>query len=182
MTTQRTDNLGLPLLDDNDLDSFYAAWVDLLTRVNNSRATTAEALAAQKAQNLADLPSPPTARTNLGLGASATHPATDFLGATAQAVDSAKINGIAVTGTPSAGQVPVATSTSAATWQNLQITGQYLGSASTFGALPTTDASGQPAGNGDYAMLTADVVGAGTSANPPSRHGRPLSRSTYRQT
>lgn len=39
------------------------------------------------------------------------------LGATAQAVDSAKVGGVTVTGTPTVGQTPVATSGTAATWQ-----------------------------------------------------------------
>jgi hypothetical protein len=40
--------------------------------VETTRATTAEGLAALKSANLSDLPSPSTARTNLGLGAAAT--------------------------------------------------------------------------------------------------------------
>jgi hypothetical protein len=51
------------------------------------------------------------------------------------------------------------------------ITGQYLGSAATFVGLPTTDAASQAASNGDWAFLTADVVGTGTTTAPQYPRG-----------
>lgn len=83
----------------------------------------------------------------------------------------AKINGVSVSGTPVSGNVIIASSGSTAAWGNLSITGQYLGSAATFTGLPTTDASGAAAGNGDWAILTADVVGTGTAAAPQYPRG-----------
>ena len=44
-------------------------------------------------------------------------------------------------------------------FQTTAITGQFLGSAATFAALPTTDALGAPASNGDWAVLTAQDGG-----------------------
>jgi polygalacturonase len=35
MTSQTTDNLELPLLDDQSNDSFYAGWVEAMTKINN---------------------------------------------------------------------------------------------------------------------------------------------------
>jgi hypothetical protein len=52
------------------------------------------------------------------------------------------------------------------TWAALDITGQYVGSAATFAALPTANAT-----NGDWAALTADEVGTGTAAAPQYRRG-----------
>lgn len=44
-------------------------------------------------------------------------------------------------------------------FQTTAITGQFLGSAATFAALPTVDALGAPASNGDWAVLTAQDGG-----------------------
>lgn len=51
------------------------------------------------------------------------------------------------------------------------ITGEYLGSATTFAGLPTTDAQGHSASNGDWAFLSVDVVGTGTTTNPQYPRG-----------
>jgi hypothetical protein len=83
--------------------------------------------ALQAANNLADLGSAPSARSNLGLGSAATagsattgtqgilQLAGDLAG-TAASPSVQKINGVAVSGTPAAGYVPIATGSSSATW------------------------------------------------------------------
>lgn len=82
---------------------------------NDSRITGA----LQASNNLSDLGSPTSARTNLGLGTAATISSTSGgdLSGTLPSPTVAKINGVAVTGTPSSGQVPTATGSTAATWQ-----------------------------------------------------------------
>ena len=57
----------------------------LQTNINTEAASrvAGDALAAKKASNLSDLASASTARTNLGLGDAATHPASDFSGSPA---------------------------------------------------------------------------------------------------
>ncbi len=83
-----------------------------------SAATQSTATFAQTANNLSDLASTSTARTNLGLGSAATISSTagGDLSGTLPSPTVAKVNGVAVTGTPSSGQVITASSSSAATW------------------------------------------------------------------
>lgn len=65
-----------------DLDTTWATPLALGstagTAADAGAVATADALAAQKTSNLSDLVNAATARTNLGLGTAATHPATDF--------------------------------------------------------------------------------------------------------
>ena len=97
-----------------------AWWLSISTAAGRTLLTAADATAQ---------------RTALGLGTAATTAATAYataaqgakadgaaqiagdLGGTAAAPVVSKINGVAVTGTPTAGQVPTATSGTAATWQ-----------------------------------------------------------------
>jgi glycerophosphoryl diester phosphodiesterase len=77
------------------------------------------------ANNLSDLASAGTARTNLGLGTAATISATagGDLSGTLPNPTVSKINGISVTGTPSSGQTLTATSANAASWQTPSTSG-----------------------------------------------------------
>ena len=46
------------------------------------------------------------------------------------------------------------------------VTGDYVGSDTTFAALPTASTGGKTAVNGDWATLTVDVIGTGTAEAP----------------
>jgi len=83
-----------------------------------STPTTTDSTKLAIANNLSDLASASTARTNLGLGTAALISATagGDLSGTLPSPTVAKVNGVAVTGTPTSGQVITATSGSAASW------------------------------------------------------------------
>ena len=82
-------------------------------------AAAVQTASLQKSNNLSDLASASTARTNLGLGTASTISSTagGDLSGTLPSPTVAKINGITLSGTPSANQVLTATSGTAANWQ-----------------------------------------------------------------
>ena len=141
------------------------------------------ALAA--ASNLSDLVSVPNARTNLGLGTAATISATagGDLSGTLPTPTVAKVNGVAVSGTPSNGQVLQATSASAASWTTpavstpsdattstkgiIQLAGDLAGSAAapSVAKVNGITVSGTPSGG---QVLQATSASAATWSTPVS--------------
>jgi len=116
-------------------------------------ATSLGALTA--ANNLQDLGSTTTARTNLGLGTAATISATaggDLTG-TLPSPTVAKVNGVAVSGTPTTGQVLTATSTTAANWQTPSAGGGGTG------FTVTTLTSGAQVANMKFVLANASAGG-----------------------
>jgi len=109
VTLFNTDISGLGTAATQNSSAFDAA----------GAAATAQAASLQKSSNLSDLTSTSTARTNLGLGTAAVISATagGDLSGTLPNPTVAKVNGVAVTGTPGSGQVITATGSSTATWQ-----------------------------------------------------------------
>ena len=53
----------------------------------------------------------------------------------------------------------------------LKITGDYIGSSAVYSTLPTSSTAGKTAVNGDWAYLSADVVGTGTALVPQYKKG-----------
>lgn len=80
---------------------------------------------------------------------------------------------------PRGGYVRNATGTYVLQWRlgADAVTGDYIGSAATFAALPTTSPT-KTAANGDWVALTADDVGTGTAAAPQYPHGIYVSNGT----
>lgn len=129
-------------------------------------------------------------RTILGLGSAALSAATDFatadhghaqlhdavtvadtatldFGLTGQqlsgtVLDSPKVGGVSISGTPAAGYVPIATSGTAATWQTLAIPRQIAGW--TWPGTPANSAEGLAIYTLDVAMTVTDVVGYSKTA------------------
>jgi hypothetical protein len=121
--------------------------LDTGTQTSLNKADTA----LQPASNLSDLANAGTARTNLGLGTAATISSTagGDLSGTLPNPTVAKVNGIAVTGTPASGNVITATSSTAATW-------------SAPASAPVTSVAGKTGVvtlvEGDIANLTTDLA------------------------
>lgn len=152
------------------------SWVEEDVNTETSRAETAEGLALQKSKNLEDLASASTARANLGLGTAATQASSAFDAAgaaasaqaaaeaasdpkgTAAALKVSSANTLAISGTPSAGEVLTATSGTAADWTNALALALPLASpALTIPARPTIT------GTTYYVSATGNDANAGTS-------------------
>jgi hypothetical protein len=111
------------------------------------------------ANNLSDVASASAVRTNLGLGTAATMSATagGDLSGTLPSPTVARVNGVAVTGTPSNGQVLTAGSSSTASWQAPAVTGL------TTVAVQTANYSVNP-----NELVPIDATAAGLSVTLPA--------------
>jgi hypothetical protein len=127
-SAQRSANLSDLANPTNALINIGAASTTALAS-EVSRAEGQEALMLLKTDNLASLSNAGTARTNLGLGTAAVASASSFSPAN-------QIGSVVVSGTPTAGQVPIATSGTAAAWGTPTVTGTGL-SFTVSGGIPT---------------------------------------------
>lgn len=126
-----------------------------------SAATGVDASKLAIANNLSDLASIPTARTNMGLGTAATISATagGDLSGTLPTPTVAKINGTAVPATPATGQALVATSGTTASWTAIPTL-----STNTFSGIQTATAYAATGLTG--ATAASRHVGATISGSP----------------
>lgn len=143
------------------------------------------AAAAQKSANLSDLASAATARSNLSLGGAALLAVGATTGTVAAGDDSrfGKIAGVTVSGTAAAGQVPVASSSSAAAWGVVNGLGSVIlsgtpsagqvprasaGTTAAWGSLASTDITGL----GGAAVLNVGTASSTVAAGNDSRFGQ----------
>lgn len=123
-------NLGLTIKPGHLAANKYDVNIDGVTIVADASGVISTALDPAKVDALVALSGLPALTTDLGTFTGATIPDATTVKGALQALETAV--------------------------EAINITGQYLGSAATFAALPVVDSAGKPANNADWAILTAD--------------------------
>lgn len=122
-----TARLPTPGGDDGDWGNILNGFLEVSHNSDGTLQGSAlgTAGAALTANNLSDLQSASVARTNLGLGSASTLSSAvgGDLSGTLPNPTVARVNGISVSGTPSSGQALIASSSSAAAWSSIVVSG-----------------------------------------------------------